>query len=59
MPLVPAAIKGTDRLARFAKLRVAFGEPVPTDDLEPGTPHAHQEATERLMERVYALHAGL
>src|SRR5690349_1228634 len=59
VPLVPAAIKGTDRLARFAKLRVAFGEPVPTDDLDPGTPHAHQEATERLMERVYALHAGL
>src|SRR4029079_4747864 len=56
VPLVPAAVKGTDRLARFAKLRVAFGAPVPTDDLDPGTPHAHQEATERLMERVYALH---
>src|SRR3954469_25885449 len=38
VPLVPAAVKGTDRLSRFAKLRVAYGEPVPTDDLEPGSP---------------------
>ena len=59
VPLVPAAIKGTDRLSRFAKLRVAYGEPVPMDDLEPGTPQAHQQATERLMERIYALHAEL
>ena len=59
VPLVPAAVKGTDRLSRFAKLRVAYGEPVPVDDLEPGTPHAHQAATERLMERIYALYAEL
>jgi 1-acyl-sn-glycerol-3-phosphate acyltransferase len=30
-PLVPAAIKGTDRLSRLAKLKVAYGEP-----FEPG-----------------------
>jgi 1-acyl-sn-glycerol-3-phosphate acyltransferase len=59
VPLVPAAVKGTDRLSRLTKLRVAFGDPVPVDDLEPGTPHAHQAATERLMERIYALHAEL
>jgi 1-acyl-sn-glycerol-3-phosphate acyltransferase len=59
VPLVPAAIKGTDRLARLARLHVAYGEPVPMDDLEPGTPHANQVATERLMERIYELHAEL
>jgi 1-acyl-sn-glycerol-3-phosphate acyltransferase len=59
VPLVPAAIKGTDRLARLARLHVAYGEPVPVDDLEPGTPHANQVATERLMERIYELHAEL
>jgi 1-acyl-sn-glycerol-3-phosphate acyltransferase len=59
VPLVPAAIKGTDRLARLARLHVAYGEAVPMDDLEPGTPHANQVATERLMERIYELHAEL
>ena len=59
VPLVPAAIKGTDRLARLARLHVAYGAPVPMDDLEPGTPHANQVATERLMERIYELHAEL
>jgi 1-acyl-sn-glycerol-3-phosphate acyltransferase len=59
VPLVPAAIKGTERLARLARLHVAYGEPVPMDDLEPGTPHANQVATERLMERIYELHAEL
>ena len=34
VPLVPAAIKGTDRLARLAELKVAFGEPIPVDDLD-------------------------
>ena len=33
VPLVPAAIKGTDRLARLEKLRVAYGDPIPVDDL--------------------------
>jgi 1-acyl-sn-glycerol-3-phosphate acyltransferase len=59
-PLVPAAIKGTDRLARFSKLRVAYGEPVPLDDLEGMPPReAQQEGTDRLMEHIYALHAAL
>jgi 1-acyl-sn-glycerol-3-phosphate acyltransferase len=55
-PLVPAAISGTDRLLRLAKLRVAYGDPVPVDDvagLPP--PEAHKLTTERLMERIYAL----
>src|SRR5918996_3603531 len=29
VPLVPAGIAGTDRLARLAPLRVAYGQPVP------------------------------
>src|SRR5207237_10163701 len=33
VPLVPAAIKGTDRLSRFARIKVAYGDPVPLDDL--------------------------
>jgi 1-acyl-sn-glycerol-3-phosphate acyltransferase len=57
VPLVPAALKGTDRLSRLAKLKVAFGEPVSVDDLN-GKPHAqaYQIATQRLMERIYALY---
>jgi len=60
VPLVPAALKGTDRLSRLAKLKVAFGEPVPVADLD-GRPHrvAYQIATERLMERIYALYGDL
>src|SRR3954451_16208859 len=33
VPLVPAAISGTDRLARLGPLAVAYGPPVPLDDL--------------------------
>ncbi len=60
VPLVPAAIKGTDRLARLAALKVAFGEPVPLDDLaEQPLREASQTATDRLMERIYELHGAL
>jgi 1-acyl-sn-glycerol-3-phosphate acyltransferase len=56
VPLVPAAIKGTDRLSRLARVKVAYGDPVPVDDLETMSPRdAQQEATDRLMERIYAL----
>ena len=33
MPLVPAAISGTDRISRLAPLRVAYGTPIELDDL--------------------------
>jgi 1-acyl-sn-glycerol-3-phosphate acyltransferase len=60
VPLVPAAIKGSDRLSRLAKLKVAYGDPVPVDDLEGLPPReAQQVATDRLMERIYALHDEL
>jgi 1-acyl-sn-glycerol-3-phosphate acyltransferase len=48
VPLVPAAVKGTDRLARLGPLRVAFGEPLAPE----GTP---QELTERLMAEIEQL----
>jgi 1-acyl-sn-glycerol-3-phosphate acyltransferase len=52
VPLVPAAISGTERLSRLGPLRIAYGRPLdPGDD-----PHA---ATERLMEEIYRLHATL
>ena len=51
-PLVPAAVKGTDRLARFGKWQVAYGEP-----FEPGDdPRA---ATDRLMQEIDALYEAL
>ena len=33
VPLVPAAVAGTDRLLRLGPLRVAYGPPVEIDDL--------------------------
>jgi 1-acyl-sn-glycerol-3-phosphate acyltransferase len=52
VPLIPAAVKGTDRLARLGPLRVVYGKPVPTSD-DP------QETTERLMDEIYRLEATL
>jgi 1-acyl-sn-glycerol-3-phosphate acyltransferase len=60
VPLVPAAIKGTDRLSRLAKLKVAYGPPVPMADLVGMTPRdASREATDRLMTNVYELYDSL
>jgi 1-acyl-sn-glycerol-3-phosphate acyltransferase len=53
VPLVPAAVAGTDRLLRFGPLRVAYGEPVDIDGCDP------QEATDRLMARIAELEASL
>jgi 1-acyl-sn-glycerol-3-phosphate acyltransferase len=60
VPLVPAAIAGTDRLSRLAKLRVAYGPPVDVEDLE-GLPQveATQIATDRLREAITALEQTL
>ncbi|HEX6490091.1 MAG TPA: lysophospholipid acyltransferase family protein [Gaiellaceae bacterium] len=59
-PLVPAAIKGTDRLSRLGPLRVAFGPPVPLDDLRGAeVKRAAREATERLMTAIDRLEASL
>jgi len=60
VPLVPAGIVGTDRLARLGPLRVAYGEPVRLDDL--GTDdlkRASEIATERLMAEIRRLEESL
>jgi 1-acyl-sn-glycerol-3-phosphate acyltransferase len=57
VPLIPAGIVGTDRLGRLAQLRVAFGPPIPLDDLA-GREDAPQVATERLMAAIDELEAS-
>ena len=57
VPLVPAGIVGTDRLGRLAQLRVAYGPPIPLDDLA-GREDAPQVATERLMAAIEELEAS-
>ena len=52
MPLIPAAIKGTDRLARLGPVRVAYGPPV----MKAEDP---RETTERLMAEIERLYASL
>jgi 1-acyl-sn-glycerol-3-phosphate acyltransferase len=60
VPLVPAAIKGMDRLARLGPMRVAYGAPIELGDLDGIDRHeAAQIATDRLMERIGELEASL
>ncbi len=61
VPLVPAAVAGTDRLMRFGRLRVAYGAPLDIDDLRGSDDlrSAAQEATDRLMARIAELEASL
>jgi 1-acyl-sn-glycerol-3-phosphate acyltransferase len=60
VPLVPAAVKGTDKLTRLARLSVAYGAPVDIDDLRgKDVAEAAQEATERLMVQIHELEASL
>jgi 1-acyl-sn-glycerol-3-phosphate acyltransferase len=56
VPLVPAAVRGTDKLLRLERLRVAYGKPVEIGDL--GLDDA-QEATSRLMAAISELEAEL
>ncbi len=56
VPLVPAAITGTDRLSRLGPLRVTYGEQIDLSDLEGMDPkEASAEATERLMAKIEEL----
>ena len=57
VPLIPAGIVGTERLARLAQLRVAYGPPIPLDDLA-GREDAPRVATERLMAAIGELEAS-
>jgi 1-acyl-sn-glycerol-3-phosphate acyltransferase len=60
VPLVPAAIGGTDRLSRLGPLSVAYGEPIDVSDLEGmETKRAATIATERLMQAIEELKATL
>ena len=60
VPLVPAGISGTERLARLGPLRVAYGAPIELDDLD-GLPLAERSrvATERLQESIAGLERSL
>jgi 1-acyl-sn-glycerol-3-phosphate acyltransferase len=60
VPLVPAAISGTDRLASLGPLRVAYGPPIPLDDVrDRDLRDAAQLATDRLMAEIDRLEASL
>ena len=61
VPLVPAAVAGTDRLLTLGPLRIAYGKPVDIEDLRAyeDVRRASQEATERLMARIAELEATL
>jgi 1-acyl-sn-glycerol-3-phosphate acyltransferase len=60
VPLVPAAIKGTDELLKLARLQVAYGKPIPLDDLAGLPPRdAADAATQRLMTEIQALYETL
>jgi 1-acyl-sn-glycerol-3-phosphate acyltransferase len=61
VPLIPAAVAGTDRLLRLGPLRIAYGPPIELDDLRASDDlrSSSQEATERLMARISELEASL
>ena len=59
VPLVPAAIVGTDGLFRLRRWRLAFGPPIPLDDLEGVGRLAAREATRRLWAEVTRLEGEL
>jgi 1-acyl-sn-glycerol-3-phosphate acyltransferase len=60
VPLVPAAIKGMDSLARVGRLRVAYGAPIDVTDLDGVDPREDaQVATDRLMAEIQRLYETL
>jgi 1-acyl-sn-glycerol-3-phosphate acyltransferase len=60
VPIVPAAIRGMDRLSRLGPLQLLFGPPVPLDDLAGLEPRAAaKEATHRVWAEIQRLEAEL
>jgi 1-acyl-sn-glycerol-3-phosphate acyltransferase len=61
VPLIPAAVAGTDRLLSLRPLRIAYGPPVEIEDLRASHDirHSSQEATDRLVARIAELEAML
>jgi 1-acyl-sn-glycerol-3-phosphate acyltransferase len=53
VPLVPAAIAGTDHLTRLERLRVRYGKPLDLDGADP------RDATDRLMGEISRLGENL
>ncbi len=60
VPLVPVAIKGTDRLLSLSRLQVSYGQPIALDDLAGQPPKdATDTATQRLMTEIQALYEDM
>ncbi|MGZ4371285.1 MAG: lysophospholipid acyltransferase family protein [Gaiellaceae bacterium] len=60
VPLLPAALRGLDRLSRLGPLRLRFGPLIPLDDLEAlPSQAAAVEATRRLWTAIVQLEAEL
>ena len=59
VPLVPAAVVGTDRLSRFGPLTVAYGAPIELDGLGATRRDAAEKATGVLMDEIAKLEASL
>jgi 1-acyl-sn-glycerol-3-phosphate acyltransferase len=59
VPLVPAAIGGTDRILRLGPLSVAYGPPVDLSGLDGDEREAAREATGRLMADIERLKSNL
>jgi dTDP-4-amino-4,6-dideoxygalactose transaminase len=59
VPLVPAAVVGTERLTAFRRWRITFGEPVSVEDLPAHPRLAARELTERGWSAISALETGL
>ncbi len=60
VPLIPAAIAGTDRIMRLGPLRVAYGPPVELDDLrDRDLREGAKIGTDRLMAAIGELEATL
>jgi 1-acyl-sn-glycerol-3-phosphate acyltransferase len=60
VPLVPAAISGTDRISRLARLQVAYGTPIELHDLAVlPAGEAAAVATDRLREAIVSLEESL
>jgi 1-acyl-sn-glycerol-3-phosphate acyltransferase len=60
VPLVPAALRGLDRLSRLGPMRLQFGTPIRLDDLRELDSHAAaEETTRRLWAEIRRLEAEL
>jgi len=60
VPLIPVAIRGTDRLLRLSRLTVLFGHPLPLDGLdELDSFEAAREGTQRLWAEMRQLEGEL